>query len=186
MSFDTAVSFVERPAANPDAFGMPLVGTWGDGRALPKGELIHAAHALSFHPSRPVAQPVTSLFFPMGASLEDSLQLEFPLLTRMEGPAIVPTEVLRTAKTYRQAVRLCWGLRRVKGMTYRQLAAECELIHQHVGDYFNADDKPMRRELPGEAVALVESVLGNTAITQWHARRAGLTVLEELQARRQG
>jgi hypothetical protein len=177
---------VERPAANPDAFGMPLAGTWGVGRALHKGESVLAARAFTFASLRPVAQPVIPLSFPIGGiQMDDSLQLEFPLLTRMEGPAIVPTEVLRTAKTYRQAVRLCWGLRRVKGMTYRQLAAECELIHQHVGDYFNSDDKPMRRELPGEAVALVESVLGNTAITQWHARRAGLTVLEELQARRQ-
>lgn len=179
------VSFVERPAANPDAFGMPLAGTWGDGRALPKGELIRAAHALSFHPPRLVTQPVITWSFPIGGiHMEHTQQLEFPLLTRMEGAAIVPPEILRTAKTYRQAVRLCWGLRRVKGMTYRQLAAECELVYQHVGDYFNADDKPGRRELPAEAVVRVESFIGNHAISQWHARRAGLTVLEELQASR--
>ena len=184
-SFVTAVSFVERPAANTDAFGLALAGTRGAGRALHKGELVRAVHALSFVPPRLVTQPVISLSFPMGPALEDSLQLEFPLLTRMEGPAIVPAELMRTAKTYREAVRLCWGLRRLRKLTFRQLGAECDLIYQHVGDYFNSDDKPGRRELPAEAVKAVEALLGNHAISQWHARRAGLTVLEELQVRRQ-
>lgn len=116
--------------------------------------------------------------------MDETLQLEFPLLTRMEGPAIVPPELMRTAKTYREAVRLCWGLRRLRKLTFRQLAAECGLIYQHVGDYFNADDKPGRRDLPAEAVLAVEAFLGNHAISQWHVRRAGLTVLEELQVTR--
>lgn len=113
-----------------------------------------------------------------------TLQREFPLLARMEGPAIVPPELMRTVKTYRQAVRLCWALRRLRNLTFRQLAAECGLIYQHVGDYFNSDDKPGRRELPAEAVRSVEALLGNTAISQWHARNAQFTVLEELQAAR--
>lgn len=113
---------------------------------------------------------------------QHTLQREFPLLARMEGPHVVPPELMRTAKTYRQAVRLCWALRRLRKLTFRQLAAECGLIYQHVGDYFNADDKPGRRELPAEAVRLVEAYLGNTAITQWHNRNARLTVLEEIQA----
>lgn len=184
VSFVIAVSFGERHAANPDAFGMPLVGLRGVGGALPKGDSLNAAHAFSFASPRLVAQPVTTWSFPMGASMEDSLQREFPLLTRMDGPAIVPPHHLRMAKTYREAVRLCWQLRRVKGMTYRQLAAECELTHQHVGDYFNPDDKPKRRSLPGDAVAAVEAVLGNSAISQWHARNAKFTVLEEIQAGR--
>lgn len=116
--------------------------------------------------------------------MEEQLQREFPLLARLEGPAVVPPELMRTIRTYRQAVRLAWTLRRLRKLTYRQLAAECDLIHQHVGDYFNPDDKPGRRELPAEAVRRVESLLGNTAITQWHARNASLTVLEELQAQR--
>lgn len=178
------VPFVERPTANPDAFGMPLAGTRGDGRALHKGESLKAVHAFTFALARPVTQPVFHSSFPMGASMEDLQQLEFPLLTRMEGPAIVPPELMRTAKTYRQAVRLCWGLRRLRNLTFRQLAAECGLIYQHVGDYFNGDDKPTRRSLPAEAVKAVESILGNHAISQWHVRQAGLTVLEELQVRR--
>lgn len=112
----------------------------------------------------------------------ETLQREFPLLARMEGPAVVPPELMRTAITYRQAVRLCWALRRLRNLTFRQLAAECGLVYQHVGDYFNADDKPGRRELPAQAVADVEALLGNTAISQWHAARAKFTVLEVLQA----
>ena len=177
------VSFVERPAANSDAFGMPLAGTRGDGRSLHKGELVQLSHALSFVPPRPVTQPVITWSFPMGASMEElNLQREFPLLNRMEGPAIVPASLMRLAKTYREAVRLCWQLRRVRGMTFRQLAAECELIYQHVGDYFNRDDGKHRRDLPGDAVAAVEAVLGNTAISQWHAENAKFTVLEVIQA----
>ena len=45
-------------------------------------------------------------------------------------------------------------------------------------------EQATRRSLPGDAVAAFETVAGNTAISQWHAARAGLTVLEELQASR--
>jgi hypothetical protein len=114
--------------------------------------------------------------------MRETSQAELPLLARMEGPAVVPPELMRTVRSYRQAVRLCWQLRRLRRMTFRQLAAECDLTHQHVGDYFNADDLPRRRSLPGEAIAIVEAVLGNTAISQFTAQRARLTVLEEVQA----
>jgi hypothetical protein len=113
---------------------------------------------------------------------EERLQREFPLLARMEGPAIVPAELMRTARTYRQACRLAWALRRVRNLTYRGLAEQAGLLYQHVGDYFNTDDRPGRRDLPGCAVRDVEAVLGNTAITQWHAMNAFLTVLEVVQA----
>ena len=109
-------------------------------------------------------------------------QTEIPLLARLEGPAIVPPEFMRLAKTYRDAVRLCWQLRRLKKLTFRQLAAECGLTYQHVGDYFNADDGKHRRDLPGDKVAVIEAFLGNTAISQWHAANAQLTVIEEHQA----
>ena len=115
---------------------------------------------------------------------ETDLQAEFPLLTRLEAPSVVPVELIRTARTYRQACRLAWALRRVRNMTYRQLAAEIGVPYQHVGDYFNPDDNPMRRDLPGDAVRATEVTLGNTAISQWHAMLSKLTVLEELQASR--
>ena len=114
--------------------------------------------------------------------MRDFSQMQFPLLARLSGPAVVPPELMRHARTYREAVRLCWALRRLRNLSFRQLAAEAGLIHQHVGDYFNADDLPRRRSLPGDRVAEVEAVLGNTAISQWHATRAQLTVIEEAQA----
>lgn len=107
-----------------------------------------------------------------------------PLLCRLDGPSVVPQQLLSTAKTYRQAVRLCRQISPRRHITLRQLAEEAGLTYQHVSDYFNPDDGKNRRDLPGSAVAAVERVLGNTAISQWHAAQAQLTVLEELQAGR--
>jgi hypothetical protein len=105
-----------------------------------------------------------------------------PLLGRLDGPSVVPAEFIRKCRTYRQVVGLCWALRRPGIQTFRQLAAEAVLVPQHVTDYFALDDLPRRRDLPGEKVREVEAVLGNTAISQWHAMGSRLTVLEELQA----
>ena len=116
--------------------------------------------------------------------MEAPVQREMPLLARLDGPAVVPTEYLRTVRTYREACRLAWQLRRVKSLTFRALAERCGLVYQHVGDYFNVDDGKHRRDLPGDAVRAVELELGNTAISQWHAAQAQLTVLEEMQATR--
>jgi hypothetical protein len=109
-------------------------------------------------------------------------QREFPLLGRLDAPSAVPNQWIRHAKTYRQAVRLAWKLRRIDRMTYQQLASEAELYPQHVSDYLADDDKPTRRDLPADAVARFEGVVGNTLVSQWLASRSHLTVLEELQA----
>lgn len=111
-------------------------------------------------------------------------QLEMRLMARLEGPAVVPPSLLEGITTYREAVRLCWALRRVRGMRPADLAVHCGLVRQHVSDYLNPDDKPGRRDLPAEAIEDVEDVCGNTAITQWLASRARLTVIEEVQAAR--
>lgn len=116
----------------------------------------------------------------------NNLQYELPLLCRIDGPSVVPAAIVRTAKTYRQAVRLCRALSPRSRMTLRQLAEETGLPPQHVSDYFNADDKQGRRDLPGDGVAAVERACGNTAISQWHAMQAQLTVLEEMQATAKG
>lgn len=109
---------------------------------------------------------------------------EFPLMGRVDAPSAVPQQWVRLAKTYRQAVRLAWQLKRVHYMTRAQFAAEAELYPQHVTDYLHEDDKPSRRDLPAEAIDRVEAVLGNTLISQWIASRSRLTVLEELTATR--
>ena len=111
-------------------------------------------------------------------------QLEFPLLGRLDAPSSVPNQWIRAAKTYRQAVRLAWKLRRVHYMTQQQLATEAGLYPQHVTDYLHEDDKPSRRDLPAEAVARFESVVGNSLVSQWLAAQSKLTVLEEMQATR--
>jgi hypothetical protein len=151
-------------------------------RALQKGQVSKAVHASTFVPGQPVTQPVIRLHFFMGATMEQ-MPLR-PLMGRLEGPAIVPASLIAMCATYRDAVRLCWERRRVHYMTKRQLAAEAGLLPQHVTDYLHPDDKPGRRDLPGDRVAAFEAVCGNTAVSQWHAHNSRLTVLEELQAER--
>ncbi|MDB5975185.1 MAG: hypothetical protein JWR07_1945 [Nevskia sp.] len=109
-------------------------------------------------------------------------QREFPLLVRANAPSAAPNQWIRYAKTYRQAVRLAWKLRDLPSMTRQQLATEALLYPQHVTDYLHEDDRPSRRDLPADAVARFEKVVGNSLVSQWLASHSRLTVLEELQA----
>ena len=111
-------------------------------------------------------------------------QTPLPLLGRIDGPSVLPTALLTSVTTYRQAVRLCWVLRRAKGLTVSDLARDFGFNRQHVSDYLNHDDLQTRRSLPAERISDFEDVCGNSAITQWLAARSRLTVLEELQADR--
>lgn len=111
-------------------------------------------------------------------------QIALPLLGRIDAPTPAPSSTISSIRTYREAVRMCWVLRRAKRLTLADLAREFGFNRQHVSDYLHPDDKPTRRSLPGERVALFEEVCGNCVISQWHAMRARLTVLEELQAGR--
>lgn len=109
-------------------------------------------------------------------------QLQLRLLCRLDGPSVVPPTSINTVKSYREAVRLCWQLRRVRNMTQARLAEEAGLYAPHVTCYLH--DGERQRDLPGQAVARFEMACGNTAITQWMALQAKLTVLEEIQAER--
>lgn len=129
-----------------------------------------------FAPVGPVQQQVQPLCLP--------IQRELPLLGRIDNASIVPPSLVATAKSYRQAVRLCWALRRARGLRIIDLGRDFEFNRQHVGDYLNNDDKPGRRDLPPERISDFEDVCGNCAITQWLAARQKLTVLEEIQAER--
>ena len=111
-------------------------------------------------------------------------QKNLALIGRLDGPAVAPANVVAQAGTYRQAVRLSWAHRRVHFATLRQLAAETGMTAQHVTDYLHNDDKPTRRDLPGQWIAPFEAFVGNTIVTQWLAAQAHLTVLEQLQAER--
>jgi hypothetical protein len=69
-------------------------------------------------------------------------------------------------------------------MTRQELATKAKLYPQHVTDYLHEDDKPTRRDLPADAVARFEDVVGNSIVSQWLASQSKLTVLEEMQATR--
>jgi hypothetical protein len=158
-------------------------GTGCDDWGQQKGVLFCVLHGPHF--SFPVTgdESGDSLSFSYGGTrMEDQMQLA--LLGRIDGPSVVPSSILKHIKTYREAVRLCWRLRRVHYMTQQQLAAEADLFVKHVSDYLNQDDKPSRRSLPAEKIAAFQVVCGNTAITQFLARRDRLTLLEEMQADR--
>ena len=143
-------------------------------------------------------------FFPLGSTgnatgkpiqvanqrpLTEQLPLR-PLMGGMDAPQWLPDDLIDGCATYRQVVRLSWVYRRIKGMSRRAFAEHLrertdERIHDpHVSDWFNADDQPGRRDLPARLVADAEVVLGNRAITQWLNKRAQLTCMEEVIARR--
>lgn len=111
-------------------------------------------------------------------------QMQLPLMGRLDGPSIAPAHAVRSCKSYREACRTAWSLRRVRNMTQRRLAEEAGLRPQLVTDYLNADDKPSRKSLPAERIASFERVVGNSLLSQWVAAQARLTVLEEMQAER--
>lgn len=110
-------------------------------------------------------------------------QLPLRLLCRLDAPSVVPAHLVAQCKTYREAVILCWNLRKVRNMTKRMLAERAGLYPPHVTQYLNANGKHLR-DLPGQHVKAVEAACDNTAISQWHAMGARLSVLEELQAER--
>ena len=107
-------------------------------------------------------------------------QLQLPLLCRLDAPSVVPPSLIAKCKTYREAVKLCWELRRVRNMTKQRLAEEASLYAPHVTCYLR--DGKRQRDLPAHAVRGFERACGNTAISQWIASGAQLTVIEEMQA----
>lgn len=114
-------------------------------------------------------------------SIDDN-QLALPLLCRLDGPSVVPADHIKACQTYRDAVRLCWRLRRVKGMTTLSLAESAGFPTNHRSDYLS--DNEDKRELPAKYIKAFEYVCGNTAVSQWIAMNAKLTVIEEMQAAR--
>lgn len=104
-------------------------------------------------------------------------QLPLKLLCRLDAPSIVPPAAITACKTYRDAVKLCWQLRRVK-MTQAMLAESAGLYPPHVSCYLH--DGKRNRDLPGWGVRGMEWACGNTAISQWHSAQAQLTVVEEM------
>lgn len=106
-----------------------------------------------------------------------STQLNLPMLTVYEGPRLVDLEIVEACRTYREAVRACWDLRTRRNLTRRVLADEAQLYASHVSDYTSMDEA--KRELPAKHVAAFEVSCGNRIISQWLARQAHLTILEQ-------
>lgn len=105
------------------------------------------------------------------------MQLNLPMLTYYEGPRLISQEALGGIVTYRDAVRACWALRTRRNLTHRMLAVEAMLYASHVSDYLAESET--KRELPAKHIAAFEESCGNRAISQWLARQAHLTILEQ-------
>jgi hypothetical protein len=153
----------------------------GRGRRAHQEGFFIGSLAFIFAPVHLVIQPVIQCSFPIEAPME---QIPLPLFCRLDAPSVVPPALIAECKTYREAVQLCWRLRR-SNMTRRTLAELAGLYAPHITCYLNDDiPKGRKRDLPGWAVKGFEWACGNTAISQWHNVGAKLTVLEEMQASR--
>ena len=152
------------------------LGHLASGWAHQKGVIFRTCHAFSFGPRQLVIQQVIPAIFSIEAPME---QMELRgLLCRLDAPSVVPPALIAQCKTYRDAVKLCWNLRRVRNMTRARLAEEAGLYAPHVTCYLA--DGMRQRDLPGWAVKGFEWACGNTAISQWHNVGARLTVVEEM------
>jgi hypothetical protein len=107
---------------------------------------------------------------------------ELPLLARIDGPSVVHPEAIAELETYRDAVRYCFMYRRTTGMCRKRIAELAGMPQQHIGEYLSVD--PGKRDMPAKYITEFEAVCGNSAVSQWIALQAKLTVLEEMQARR--
>lgn len=105
------------------------------------------------------------------------VQLMLPMLTRIDGPAMVPPQDVAQLSTFRAVVRYAWSKRKRVHMTQRALAEELGTYASHITDYLNADDAPTRKSLPAEKVAAFDCAVGNTAVSQWLAMRSNLPVV---------
>lgn len=86
--------------------------------------------------------------------------------------------------SFRDAVRLAWKHRAVRGMTQRTLAELLEVKTSHMSNMLNHQavdrhGKP-RQDLPARYIAEFERVVGNRAVTQYLTRMAMLTLMEEV------
>ena len=109
-------------------------------------------------------------------------QMPLRLLGRLDAPSVVPPKLISQIRTYRDAVKFCWEARRVRNMTRAQLAELAGLYASHVSCYLR--DGKRQRDLPGAGIRGFQHACGNTAISQWLALQAQLTVVEEMQAER--
>lgn len=104
---------------------------------------------------------------------------DLPLAFGMvKAPVWLPVEQIKSIKSYREAVRLCWIHRRSQGMTKRTLAELADLYAPHVTDYLS--ELEGKRNLPADKIDAFETICGNRAISQWEAMQRGFSIMEEV------
>lgn len=97
--------------------------------------------------------------------MNSSLNLAFGMT---EGSVISVAETqLRAAKTFKDSLRLCMKLARVK-RTQSDLAMQAGVNPCQFSKILHSDF-----HLPGDAIATIEKLCGNTAMTQWLALQHG-------------
>lgn len=116
-------------------------------------------------------------FNPTDEVSDKMLQRQLPMLARLSAPSVVHPDSINNCRTYRDAVRLCFALRRVRRMCARSVAEHAGIHPPHITDFLS--DKDGRREMPAKYIQGFEDICGNTAITQWLAKQAALTINEE-------
>lgn len=99
--------------------------------------------------------------------------------------AFVPKSEIAECKSFRDACHLAWTHRTRKNLTFSHLAVAVEgLYASHASEYFAKNPISSKgkqlRDLPAKHIAAVQVELGNYAISQWLARFAMLTLMEEV------
>ncbi|WP_323120010.1 helix-turn-helix domain-containing protein [Burkholderia alba] len=96
----------------------------------------------------------------------------------------VPQESIAECASFRDAVCLAWEQRAVRGMTQRTLAELMDVPASHLSNMLNRDpiDRhgKARQDLPARHIADFERIVGNRAVSQFLARMAMLTLMEEV------
>lgn len=97
----------------------------------------------------------------------------------------VPAPLVAECRTYRDACHLAWRYRTRVNMTFSHLVVEIDgLYASHASEYFAREPVSSKgkqlRDLPARHIAAVEKELGNRAISQFLARTASLTLMEEV------
>lgn len=114
------------------------------------------------------------------------IQQPLRLLCRLDAPAVVPPQVIAGITSFRNAVQTCWALRHDKAdgaqsACARHIGAQVSHMSAYLADEDDESKRP-RRDMPAKFVRAFEAWCGNTAVSQWMAANAKLTVVEEIQA----
>lgn len=110
-----------------------------------------------------------------------TMQLELPLLCRIDAPSVLHPDRIAAIGSYREAVQVCWALRHDKAAgAHSACARHIGAQVSHMSSYLS--DEPDQRDMPAKFIKAFQAWCGNSAISQYLAREAQLSVTEEVQA----